>query len=54
MTAFSGKAEIGQGIKTALAQIVAEELDVATVRITVVTADTARTPAEAATSRSHP
>ncbi len=53
VTAFSGKAEIGQGIKTALAQIVAEELDVATGRITVVTADTARTPAEAVTSRSH-
>jgi CO/xanthine dehydrogenase Mo-binding subunit len=53
VTVFSGKAEIGQGIKTSLAQIVAEELDVGMGRITVVTADTARTPPEAVTSRSH-
>jgi nicotinate dehydrogenase subunit B len=53
VTVFSGKAEIGQGIKTSLAQIAAEELDVGMERITVVTADTARTPAEAVTSRSH-
>ncbi len=53
VTVFSGKVEIGQGIKTALAQIAADELDVALQRVEVVTADTARTPDEATTSRSH-
>ena len=28
VTAFTGKAELGQGIRTALAQVVAEELQV--------------------------
>ncbi|MBF0278699.1 MAG: xanthine dehydrogenase family protein molybdopterin-binding subunit [SAR324 cluster bacterium] len=41
LTLFTGKVEIGQGIKTALALIAAEELDVAFERITVKTADTA-------------
>jgi nicotinate dehydrogenase subunit B len=53
VTALTGKVEIGQGIKTALAQIVADELDVALARVAIVTADTARTPDEATTSRSH-
>jgi nicotinate dehydrogenase subunit B len=37
---FTGKVEIGQGIRTALAQIGAEELDVALARIRVLTVDT--------------
>ena len=53
VTVLSGKVEIGQGIGTALAQIVADELDVALQRVVVVTADTARTPDESTTSRSH-
>ena len=41
VTLFTGKVEIGQGIKTALALIAAEELDIAFERISVETADTA-------------
>jgi nicotinate dehydrogenase subunit B len=52
VTIFTGKVEIGQGIKTALAQIAADELDIAIERITIVSADTARTPEEGVTSRS--
>ncbi len=52
VTIFSGKAELGQGISTALAQIAAEELDVALDRIRLVTADTARTPDEGGTTGS--
>src|SRR4051812_21419672 len=46
ITVFTGKAELGQGIKTALLQIAAEQLGVEPARITLVTADTARTPNE--------
>jgi CO/xanthine dehydrogenase Mo-binding subunit len=53
VTVLTGKVEIGQGIKTALAQIAADELDVALQRVKVITADTATTPDEATTSRSH-
>jgi nicotinate dehydrogenase subunit B len=49
---MSGKVELGQGIKTALAQIVAEELDVGIDRIRVVSGDTAKTPDEAYTAGS--
>lgn len=49
---FSGKAELGQGIKTALAQIAAEELDVSVDRIQVQTADTGQTPDEGGTTGS--
>jgi nicotinate dehydrogenase subunit B len=52
ITIFSGKVEIGQGIKTALAQIAAEELDVSLARIRVVTADTERAPDEGVTAGS--
>ena len=48
----SGKIEIGQGILSALTQIVAEELDVNLERIRVVTADTAQSPNEGTTSGS--
>ena len=47
-----GKVEIGQGIATALAQIAAEELDVALSRLTWLAGDTARAPDEGSTSSS--
>jgi nicotinate dehydrogenase subunit B len=52
-TVFSGKAELGQGISTALLQVAAEELDVTPESISFVTADTARTPDEGLTAGSH-
>jgi nicotinate dehydrogenase subunit B len=48
----SGKVELGQGITTALAQIVAIELDVAVSRIAMVRASTAGAPNEGFTSGS--
>jgi nicotinate dehydrogenase subunit B len=53
VTVFTGKVELGQGIKTPLIQLAAEELDVAPARITLITADTARTPNEMFTAGSH-
>ena len=53
VTVFTGKAELGQGIKTALVQVAAEELVVDPERMTIVTADTARTPNEGYTAGSH-
>src|SRR5437588_7935480 len=50
---FTGKAELGQGFKTAFQQIAAEELDVAFDGLKVVTADTGRTANEGYTSGSH-
>jgi nicotinate dehydrogenase subunit B len=41
---FTGKAEIGMGVETAFAQIVAEELDLTPARVSMVMGDTARTP----------
>ncbi len=52
VTVFSGKVELGTGVKTALAQIVAEELDVPFDRITMVMGDTALTPDEGYTAGS--
>ncbi len=52
ITVFTGKAELGQGIKTALMQVAAEELMVEPRAITLVTADTARTPDEGYTAGS--
>ena len=52
VTIHTGKCEIGQGILTALAQIAADELDVAYERIDMVSADTARTPDEGMTAGS--
>jgi nicotinate dehydrogenase subunit B len=46
VTVFTGKAELGQGILTALAQIAAEELDVVFDKIRMVSADTSRGPDE--------
>jgi nicotinate dehydrogenase subunit B len=53
ITVFSGKAELGQGIRTALLQVAAEELLVEPSRITLVTADTERTANEGYTAGSH-
>jgi len=53
VTVFTGKAELGQGIKTALIQVAAEELEVAPAAIHLVTADTERTPNEGFTAGSH-
>jgi len=53
ITVFTGKVELGQGVKTALQQIAAEELVVPFERITLVTADTERTPNEGITSGSN-
>jgi nicotinate dehydrogenase subunit B len=50
---FTGKAELGQGIRTALMQVAAEELDVAPAAIELVTVDTSRTPDEGLTAGSH-
>jgi nicotinate dehydrogenase subunit B len=44
VTGFSGKAELGQGTQTALAQILAEELDVPLDRVDVIMGDTALCP----------
>src|SRR5262249_43708254 len=52
VTIFSGKVEYGQGVWTALAQIAAEELDVALPRITVAPVSTDGSPDEGVTSGS--
>jgi nicotinate dehydrogenase subunit B len=52
VTVFPGKVEIGQGILTALAQIVAEELDVSLDRIRLAPASTGYSPDEGMTSGS--
>jgi CO/xanthine dehydrogenase Mo-binding subunit len=52
VTIRPGKVEIGQGILTALVQIVAEELDVSVERIRLVTAATTLSPNEGITSGS--
>jgi len=52
VTLSPGKCELGQGIQTALAQMAAEELDVALDRIRVATVDTESSPDEAYTSGS--
>src|SRR5262249_11844023 len=46
VTLFTGKAELGQGLRTAIARIGAEELDVRLDRVRVETADTAAGPDE--------
>jgi nicotinate dehydrogenase subunit B len=53
ITVFTGKAELGQGVRTALQQIAAEELDVAFAALKLVTADTGRTANEGYTSGSN-
>ncbi len=52
VTIFTGKAELGQDIKTSVAMIGAEELDLSLDRVRVVTADTAQSPNEGVTASS--
>ena len=52
ITAFTGKAELGQGFRTAFQQIAAEQLDVPFESVKVVTADTQLTANEGYTSGS--
>jgi nicotinate dehydrogenase subunit B len=49
VTALCGHVDLGTGIRTALAQIVAEELDVALDSVNMVLGDTARAPNQGAT-----
>ena len=53
ITVFTGKAELGQGLKTALLQIAADQLAVDMKAIELVTADTALTPNEGYTAGSN-
>src|SRR5262252_5595579 len=52
VTIATGRVEIGQGVLTAMAQIAAEELDVAPRRIIILTGDTDSTPNEGFTAGS--
>jgi nicotinate dehydrogenase subunit B len=56
VTAYTGKAELGQGLYTAQTQLIAEELVVPIDRVTLVECDTSRTPDQGTTSgsQSHP
>jgi len=49
VTAFSGKVDFGQGIRTALAQLVADELDVPLEQVRMVMGDTDLVPFDAGT-----
>ena len=44
VTVFSGKVDLGTGVRTAIAQIAAEELSLPLERVTVIQGDTALTP----------
>jgi CO/xanthine dehydrogenase Mo-binding subunit len=52
VTAYSGKVDLGTGVRTALTQIVAEELDVPMARVTIIQGDTALTPDQGISSGS--
>jgi nicotinate dehydrogenase subunit B len=56
VTIYTGKAEVGQNIRTSLAQVVAEELEIPMEKISMVLGDTALTPYDRGTfgSRSTP
>ncbi|MBI5322516.1 molybdopterin cofactor-binding domain-containing protein [Bradyrhizobium sp.] len=49
VSAFNGHVDLGTGIRTALGQIVAEELDVSFARVVIVLGDTTHTPNQGAT-----
>src|SRR5947207_14062465 len=53
VTSLSGKIDFGQGIRTAFAQLVADELDVPIERVNVVLGDTAQVPFGFGTFGSH-
>jgi nicotinate dehydrogenase subunit B len=52
VTAYTGKCELGQGILTAQAQLVAEELSVPVARVHIIECDTAMCPDQGTTSGS--
>jgi len=52
VTAFFGKMDMGQGVDTAIAMVVAEELDLPVARVSVVMGDTHRTPNQGGASGS--
>src|ERR1043166_4027638 len=49
VSAYNGHVDLGTGIRTALGQIVAEELDVSFARVVVVLGDTSEVPNQGAT-----
>ncbi|MFM0206539.1 molybdopterin-dependent oxidoreductase [Paraburkholderia sediminicola] len=53
VTVYTGKVELGTGVRTALLQIAAEELNMAPSLITFLTADTGASPDEGLTAGSH-
>jgi len=53
VTVYTGRVELGQGNLTALAQIVAEELDIALERVRMIPVDTMRSPNEGTTAGSN-
>ncbi|PQV44857.1 molybdopterin cofactor-binding domain-containing protein [Paraburkholderia sp. BL21I4N1] len=53
VTVYTGKVELGTGVRTALLQVAAEELDMAPALITFLTADTGASPDEGLTAGSH-
>jgi nicotinate dehydrogenase subunit B len=53
VTALTGKVELGQGLKTALLQVVVEEIEVPVAQVTLITADTDKTVDEGYTAGSH-
>lgn len=53
VTVYTGKVELGTGVRTALLQVAAEELQIEPRRIVFLTADTARSPDEGLTAGSH-
>src|SRR5712691_2698501 len=52
VTVLTGRVELGQGVLTAMAQIAADELDVAMERITIRSGDTEKAPNEGYTAGS--
>jgi nicotinate dehydrogenase subunit B len=52
VTVYSGKVDLGTGVRTALTQIVAEELDVPMGHVSLIEGDTALTPDQGVTSGS--
>jgi xanthine dehydrogenase molybdopterin-binding subunit B len=53
VTVYTGRVELGQGNTTALAQIVADELDVTLERVRMIPVDTMRSPNEGTTAGSN-
>ena len=52
VTVLTGRVELGQGVLTAMAQIAADELDIAMERITIRSGDTEKAPNEGYTAGS--